>query len=80
VLPTYPAAFMLCGAAGRWIQKRHWLWSGALIASIVCLASESVRVCPAYLSYFNQMAGGPSQGYTHLVDSSLDWGQDLARL
>jgi hypothetical protein len=80
VLPTYPAAFILCGAAGRWIQKRHWLWSGALIASVVCLAVESVRVCPTYLSYFNQMAGGPAQGYTHLVDSSLDWGQDLARL
>ena len=25
-------------------------------------------------------AGGPSQGYRYLVDSSLDWGQDLPRL
>ena len=50
------------------------------MASFVCLAIESVRVSPAYLSYFNQLAGGPARGYTHLVDSSLDWGQDLARL
>jgi hypothetical protein len=31
-------------------------------------------------AYFNQLAGGPSQGYLHLADSSLDWGQDLPAL
>jgi hypothetical protein len=35
---------------------------------------------PNYLAYFNQIAGGPSRGYLHLVDSSLDWGQDLPAL
>ena len=28
----------------------------------------------------NQIAGGPSSAYRHLVDSSLDWGQDLPAL
>src|SRR5207253_1262911 len=32
---------------------------------------------PDYLSYVNQVSGGPKAGYKHLVDSSLDWGQDL---
>ena len=35
---------------------------------------------PHYLAYFNVLAGGPESGYRHLVDSSLDWGQDLPGL
>ena len=41
---------------------------------------ESAAIRPDYLAYFNQFAGGPSQGYRHLADSSLDWGQDLPSL
>ena len=41
---------------------------------------ESFAVRPHYLAYFNQLAGGPDQGYRRLVDSSLDWGQDLPAL
>jgi hypothetical protein len=80
VLPTYPAAFILCGTAGSWIQNRHRLCTAAIVASLFCLAAETIRIAPSYLSYFNQLAGGPTKGYTHLVDSSLDWGQDLIRL
>lgn len=42
--------------------------------------AESLAIRPSYLAYFNQLAGGPSQGYKHLADSSLDWGQDLPAL
>ena len=41
---------------------------------------ESCSIRPDYLAYFNQIAGGPRNGYKHLVDSSLDWGQDLPAL
>jgi len=41
---------------------------------------ESSLLRPDYLTYFNQLAGGPKNGYKHLVDSSLDWGQDLPAL
>ena len=41
---------------------------------------ESSFLRPDYLAYFNQVAGGPKNGYKHLVDSSLDWGQDLPAL
>jgi Dolichyl-phosphate-mannose-protein mannosyltransferase len=41
---------------------------------------ESVAIRPDYLAYFNQLAGGPANGYRHLADSSLDWGQDLPAL
>ena len=41
---------------------------------------ENIRVYPYYLTYFNQLAGGPSGGHQYVVDSNLDWGQDLKRL
>ena len=41
---------------------------------------ETLAVHPHYLAYFNQFVGGPPKGYRHLVDSNLDWGQDLKGL
>ena len=29
------------------------------------------------MSYFNEAAGGPRRGHEHLLDSNIDWGQDL---
>ncbi|OGN08505.1 MAG: hypothetical protein A2750_02150 [Candidatus Yanofskybacteria bacterium RIFCSPHIGHO2_01_FULL_45_42] len=42
--------------------------------------ADVVRVHPHYLTYFNQLAGGPAGGHQYAVDSNLDWGQDLKRL
>jgi hypothetical protein len=38
------------------------------------------NVYPHYLAYFNELVGGPDHGYRVLVDSNLDWGQDLKGL
>jgi hypothetical protein len=48
--------------------------------ALVWFVAESFRIRPHYLAYFNQLVGGPAQGCHHLVDSSLDWGQDLPGL
>lgn len=37
-------------------------------------------IYPHFLSFFNVLAGGPDGGFRALVDSNLDWGQDLGRL
>jgi hypothetical protein len=42
------------------------------------LVLESARAHPDYLPYFNQIAGDHPERI--LVDSDLDWGQDLRRL
>jgi hypothetical protein len=52
----------------------------AIVALLAWHAVESLAIRPSYLAYVNQLAGGPSQGYRHLADSSLDWGQDLPAL
>ena len=41
---------------------------------------ENLKTFPYYLTYFNQLAGGPAGGHKYVVDSNLDWGQDLKRL
>jgi hypothetical protein len=43
-------------------------------------AIELLAVHPHELAFFNAAAGGSSGGRRFLVDSNLDWGQDLARL
>jgi Flp pilus assembly protein TadD len=35
---------------------------------------------PHYISYFNELAGGAKNGHKVLLDSNLDWGQDLKGL
>jgi hypothetical protein len=43
-------------------------------------ALSALRIYPHYLAYFNDIVGGPENGYQYLVDSNLDWGQDLPTL
>jgi hypothetical protein len=51
-----------------------------LLAVMAAYAATSVWLHPHYLAYFNLIAGGPNGGYRYLVDSNLDWGQDLRLL
>jgi hypothetical protein len=60
----------------RWPVRRAWLGAGLVAVQIAtCLLAG-----PDKLSYFSPLVGGPSQGYRYLVDSNVDWGQDLPRL
>jgi hypothetical protein len=90
LLPTYPPLFILCGAAAAWWSRAldgavagfgpGWRAAapGIALACLLALtAVETITRFPNYLSYFNVLAGGPDHAYRHLVDSSLDWGQDL---
>ncbi len=54
-----------------------YVFVGALI---LWQAVNIIMVYPNFLSYFNELAGGPSGGSRYVVDSNLDWGQDLKRL
>ncbi|MBF0520036.1 MAG: phospholipid carrier-dependent glycosyltransferase [Nitrospirae bacterium] len=55
--------------------KRHLLYLAA-----ACELFIVVSVYPYFPAYFNIIAGGPDNGYKHLLDSNLDWGQNLKRL
>lgn len=80
ILPLYPVLFIAAGAFGAWFTARR-LWPAIFVTMLLLWhIGASWRIRPDYLAYFNSIAGGPENGYRHLVDSSLDWGQDLPGL
>ncbi|MDQ6807963.1 MAG: hypothetical protein M3Z64_00825, partial [Verrucomicrobiota bacterium] len=81
ILPIYPVLFVSCGACAWFFRSRDLRWAAALVPLLVVWQiAEAIVIAPDYLAYFNEAAGGPRTGYKHLVDSSLDWGQDLPAL
>lgn len=78
ILPLYPVLFILAG--GLWPWARTTGRRILAIAPVALSAVAAVAVWPHPLTYFNQLAGGPDQGWRKLVDSSLDWGQGLPAL
>ena len=44
------------------------------------LAAGTLTTTPAFLSFYNELAGNTPEGWRIAVDSNYDWGQDLKRL
>jgi 4-amino-4-deoxy-L-arabinose transferase-like glycosyltransferase len=82
ILPIYPFLFVITAAALFQLRTRRFakLFPIALFSVVAVAAAESVHVYPHYLAFFNTLAGGPVAGPKYLVDSNIDWGQDLKKL
>ncbi len=80
ILPTYPVLFILAGWAGRWFSRATPMAAAVSLVLGGWHFGESFAIRPHYLAYFNQIIGGPTNGWRHLADSSLDWGQELPGL
>jgi 4-amino-4-deoxy-L-arabinose transferase-like glycosyltransferase len=76
-LPLFPLFCIIAGRAGLVLRGK---WRYALALLCVWQIGSVAWIHPYYLSYFNEFVGGPSNGYKYLVDSNLDWGQNLDRL
>jgi hypothetical protein len=74
VLPLIP---LLCVFAGKVASIESKQWKRTLAILYIWYAGSAAWIFPHYLAYFNEMVGGPSKGYKYLVDSNLDWGQNL---
>jgi 4-amino-4-deoxy-L-arabinose transferase-like glycosyltransferase len=85
LLPMLP---FLAVHSGRLLRRRPLEPAGgrpglrsALVAlALTWLAASSLAIYPDYLAYFNALGGGPDNGWRLLVDSNIDWGQDLKQL
>jgi len=78
LLPVFPFLFALLGAG-----LTRWSWRGRAIAIpllTTMLAAESLAIYPHYLAFFHFICGGPANGPKYLVDSNIDWGQDVIKL
>lgn len=89
LLPTYGFVFIL--VSGQMIElgrklwqtygkKTHRFYDVLIYILLAWYLLENLLVFPYYLTYFNQIAGGPKGGYRYVVDSNVDWGQDAKRL
>jgi 4-amino-4-deoxy-L-arabinose transferase-like glycosyltransferase len=79
ILPVYPFLFVFAsGAARAFLSNRKGI--GLCAGLVAWYVGASCWIHPHYLAYFNELVGGPDNGYEYLVDSNLDWGQDLKGL
>lgn len=84
ILPIFPFVAMIGAVAGMRLWRLHVTGVKRLIARVMVLLliGWNLEACftnePDFLAYFNE-AGAIRPSY-FLVDSDLDWGQDLKRL
>jgi len=85
LLPTIPFVLLMIGYAIYPIVNAKWNWRKLaykqiiLVLLLAYLAVSTVSNFPNFIAYFNEMTPRDKR-YTRLIDSSLDWGQDLLRL
>jgi hypothetical protein len=79
LLPMYPLLCVLTGAIAVH-AKRRWQERSIFYGLLAGIVLSFGLATPGYLSYFNVLAGGARGGWRYLLDSNLDWGQDLKRL
>ena len=95
LLPVFPFTILLVSAATiNWLKEPRLkkispVRNSRFLSGVKCLflavliswqAASVISIYPHFLAYFNELAGGPDNGYEYVVDSNLDWGQDLKRL
>ncbi len=80
ILPVFPFLFLLIAPLAEQLDfNQHKVFSYLVLAAVLTLPM-SLRFAPDHLSYFNEISGGPENGALHLIDSNMDWGQDLYQL
>jgi len=78
ILPIFPLLSLWMSPV---VLRMTTMWKKILFGFLlVWYAAGSLSIHPHYLSYFNEIAGGPDGGHRYLGDSNIDWGQDLPQL
>jgi hypothetical protein len=88
LLPILPFVFIfvgseLCdveyasGVFARRVVRRFDPRSIFIAGMVLWLVLGTALIYPYALTFFNELVGGPGGGYRWLVDSNLDWGQNL---
>lgn len=80
LLPAFPLLFLWASQAARWLDWQNFRYRTVLLVALIAALPWSLRFHPHHLAYFNELSGGPPMGRKHLLDSNLDWGQDLRGL
>lgn len=80
LMPTVPFVILLIGLnINRITESKNKIAKWVLGALVLYLVASTLSYFPNYIGYFNE-AVPKDLRYNYLVDSSLDWGQDMLRL
>ncbi|MFN8598617.1 MAG: glycosyltransferase family 39 protein [Anaerolineae bacterium] len=83
MLPVLPFTLMIAGQGAHELltpRKHIQSWRPVVLAGLsLWLMIDVLSINPQHLAYFNQLIDR-AHDYTVLVDSNLDWGQDLIAL
>ena len=88
LLPVLPFLYLfIARVAGpdvkTYLVKRRntaIVWNTLLAMLLLWQVVGTLRIWPYHLTFFNEIAGGPKNGYRVLADSNVDWGQGLKGL
>lgn len=82
ILPVYPFLFVWTGYSIKnlYDRKSRLVVSTASAILLLWYIFSCMSAHPWHLGYFNEIAGGPANGYKFLTDSNVDWGQGLKEL
>jgi hypothetical protein len=80
LLAAYPGLILVIASQAPCLlaRRRGMVLAAAILTLHALPALAAAR--DGYLTYFNFIAGGAQGGHRVLLDSNLDWGQDLPRL
>lgn len=86
LLPIFPLLIMMAVITLDWWFKQirsikfKQILIGLIIFLLACNIISVLLIYPNFLAYFNIAIGGPGQGEKYLMDSNIDWGQDLKKV
>lgn len=80
VLPAYPFIFTLIGFVPNIRTESVKTAKAVFYAACAWYFLTAAYIYPHQLAYFNGFVGGPDKGHRYLIDSNIDWGQDLVGL
>ncbi len=81
VFPTYVFFPLAVGSLITMLEQKTKRW-GLVLALSTAIISLTVTTAawPHTIGYFNGLVGGSTQGHRYVLDSNLDWNQDILRL
>ena len=84
VLSIAPYVFIAAGKVVPWVEglaaRGRMIGRSCTLLCLGLTVAASLWIYPHFLAYFNWVSGGPGHVPAHLIDSNLDWGQDLVGL
>jgi hypothetical protein len=77
ILPIFPFLILIAAASASSLAIHFPILKWPVALLVLGHAATSLHVYPNYLTYSNEIVGGPSKTYRVMTDSNIDWSQGL---